>query len=84
MGRPVVEWSFGMGESSHRDFWWYIRWKPMIQKVSSVTLGMFSFTIAMAYIGVMLGYESDLSFFKDIIHSPKVHVGGITTFALFR
>ena len=72
-----------MGDSTTREFWWYIKWKPRLQRVMSVFLGLFSFIIVLAYIGVMTGYNSHLSFFKDIVHSEKVHMGGITTFTLF-
>jgi hypothetical protein len=82
-GRPVIEWSFGMGESSTREYWWHIKWKPRLQKLTSILLGFFSLSIALAYIGVMAGYDSDLSFFKDIVHNDSIHVGGITTFTLF-
>ena len=51
-------------------------------RITSVMLWVMSFAILMAYIAVMVGYDSGLSFFTFVTHRPGAHVGGITVFTL--
>jgi len=81
-GNGVVEWSFGQGTSSVRTAKWMYFWRPMLLKVAACTTGAISATFLLAYIGVMTGYSSGLSFFTLIVHSPTSHVGSVTVFCL--
>ena len=51
-------------------------------RISSIFLAIMSVSIYLAYIAVMLGYESGFSFFTYITHNDNAHVPGITVFTL--
>jgi len=76
-----IKWSFEP-PSSARTFDWYNEYRPWLMRISSIMLWVLSFAILMAYIAVMVGYDSGLSFFTYVTHRQGAHVGGITVFTL--
>ncbi|GMI22775.1 hypothetical protein TeGR_g11457, partial [Tetraparma gracilis] len=74
----TIEWSFEQGEASPRMVKWMYFWRPIVLRSGSVALGLLSFAFLLAYIGVMTGYNSGISFFTIIVHHDTSHVGGIT------
>ena len=76
-----IKWSFDP-PSTTVQFNWYHEYRPWVMRVSSICLWIMSFAILMAYIAVMVGYDSGLSFFTYLTHRAGAHVGGITVFTL--
>ncbi|GMH84178.1 hypothetical protein TL16_g09840 [Triparma laevis f. inornata] len=78
----VIHWSFGEPQSTKFIFDWYHEYRPWAMRISSIILTIMSLSIYFAYIAVMLGYSSGLSFFTYVTHRENAHVPGITVFTL--
>jgi hypothetical protein len=61
---------------------WYHEYRPWAFRIGSVLLWIMSASIYTAYVAVMLGYDSGLSFFTFITHNERAHVPGVTIFTL--
>ena len=77
-----IKWSFGMGESTHKEWLWHVKFKPIFYKLASLVSWIMSFFVWFGLIGVISGYNSGISVFSIVVHTDGASMGGITVFVL--
>lgn len=72
-----------MPESTHRQWVWHVRVKPLVFRVLGLVGASLSVFIVFGEIGTLVGPESDISVFSLTVHSADVDGQGIIVFVWF-